>query len=170
MNYKHIIKERCAQCGSKENLTVDHIIPKAEGGSEAITNLQILCSNCNLAKGNIPPFWMRVKIIFRGDLFKMKNEMKSMLASRFGELKVWQITQDKAIENNKNNISNNAGQLARAQVRLDTHVKHLALMTDNYNKLIRALKLQWDEEKQDYVKIKVIKNKPNAKRSNVPKR
>ena len=42
---------RCAECGSKENLEYDHIIPASEGGSSTERNLQLLCESCNRAKG-----------------------------------------------------------------------------------------------------------------------
>ena len=40
----------CAQCGSTKNLTVDHVVPMAPGGSDDLTNLQILCKSCNSSK------------------------------------------------------------------------------------------------------------------------
>lgn len=42
---------RCTNCGSNENLEFDHIIPLAMNGSNTARNLQLLCENCNRAKG-----------------------------------------------------------------------------------------------------------------------
>ena len=37
---------RCVYCNTTENLTIDHIIPLSEGGTNAASNLRILCDNC----------------------------------------------------------------------------------------------------------------------------
>jgi 5-methylcytosine-specific restriction endonuclease McrA len=48
-------KNRCALCGSRlffsRNPHVDHIVPISRLGTNDITNLQLLCSKCNLGKG-----------------------------------------------------------------------------------------------------------------------
>jgi 5-methylcytosine-specific restriction endonuclease McrA len=41
---------RCAICGKKKKLTVDHIIPLSKKGSNFISNIQPLCINCNCSK------------------------------------------------------------------------------------------------------------------------
>lgn len=57
-NYRKIFNEllhkynfKCVCCGSKEKLSVDHIKPVSKGGTDDITNLQILCKSCNSSKG-----------------------------------------------------------------------------------------------------------------------
>lgn len=42
---------RCADCGTTERLTIDHILPLSRGGSNSPSNLQVLCSDCNASKG-----------------------------------------------------------------------------------------------------------------------
>ena len=42
----------CLKCGTTENITIDHIVPLAGGGSNWTDNLQLLCASCNAGKGN----------------------------------------------------------------------------------------------------------------------
>jgi 5-methylcytosine-specific restriction endonuclease McrA len=42
---------RCAECGSTENLVIDHIYPFSKGGKTELDNLQTLCKSCNSKKG-----------------------------------------------------------------------------------------------------------------------
>lgn len=42
----------CRLCGTVDNLTIDHIKPLSKEGSNALSNLQILCLKCNQRKGN----------------------------------------------------------------------------------------------------------------------
>lgn len=44
----------CIRCDSEIDLTVDHIIPEAEGGQATLENLQTLCRPCNARKGTNP--------------------------------------------------------------------------------------------------------------------
>jgi len=45
----------CVYCGSKKNLTIDHIIPKSRKGSNSWTNLITCCFPCNRMKGDRTP-------------------------------------------------------------------------------------------------------------------
>lgn len=43
---------RCVRCGSDQNLTIDHKIPRTAGGGNELENLQLLCLRCNQQKGS----------------------------------------------------------------------------------------------------------------------
>lgn len=40
-------KHRCQKCGSNYALQIDHIIPRAKGGTDLEENLRVLCRSCN---------------------------------------------------------------------------------------------------------------------------
>ena len=42
----------CQYCGSKGDLTFDHVVPRADGGITSWTNVVAACSPCNLKKGS----------------------------------------------------------------------------------------------------------------------
>jgi len=45
----------CVVCGTRRDLTVDHIKPESLGGTMELQNLQTLCRPCNSRKGARPP-------------------------------------------------------------------------------------------------------------------
>lgn len=46
----------CRGCGTHRDLTVDHVIPIAHGGTDDLENLQTLCRSCNSVKGTRSDF------------------------------------------------------------------------------------------------------------------
>ena len=45
----------CQYCGSRTNLTVDHVIPRSKGGSSSWENIVASCAPCNRRKGDALP-------------------------------------------------------------------------------------------------------------------
>ena len=46
---------RCGYCGTRDDLTLDHILPKSRGGQDTWHNLVTACQKCNTYKGNRTP-------------------------------------------------------------------------------------------------------------------
>ncbi|MEM6297422.1 MAG: HNH endonuclease [Bacteroidota bacterium] len=44
---------QCVYCGSKNNLTLDHVVPRSKGGKTSWTNLVTACQDCNSKKGDL---------------------------------------------------------------------------------------------------------------------
>lgn len=54
---------RCVYCGDASlHLEVDHVVPKAQGGSDSLDNLVTACRSCNRRKsGRTPEQWRAAK-------------------------------------------------------------------------------------------------------------
>ncbi len=63
---KHLFEEydyRCVYCGSKKDITIDHVVALNRGGANDITNAIPACKSCNASKCDKPLLiWMRSKI------------------------------------------------------------------------------------------------------------
>lgn len=46
---------RCQYCGSRDKLTIDHVLPKSRGGRDTWENLVAACVPCNNRKGDRTP-------------------------------------------------------------------------------------------------------------------
>ena len=46
----------CAYCGSEENITLDHVVPRSKGGVDYTHNVVACCESCNRDKSHTP--WM----------------------------------------------------------------------------------------------------------------
>lgn len=55
---------RCVACGRLSHdgvlLQVDHVLPRSKGGKDMLDNLQTLCSECNVGKGNRDSTCLRI--------------------------------------------------------------------------------------------------------------
>lgn len=57
---------KCEDCGTSQNLTIHHVTPKKDGGSNNITNLKVLCRCCHDKVHGIAPR--------NGFIMRMMNE------------------------------------------------------------------------------------------------
>lgn len=53
----------CAYCGSTKNLTLDHVLPRAQGGQTSWNNLITACYSCNSQKGDRTPEQARMPLL-----------------------------------------------------------------------------------------------------------
>ena len=58
-------KYECGYCGSKKNLTIDHIIPRSKGGDNSWNNLITCCNRCNNEKDDKTPEEAGMKLRFK---------------------------------------------------------------------------------------------------------
>ncbi|MCP4609013.1 MAG: HNH endonuclease [Planctomycetes bacterium] len=62
---KMTFPQACYYCGSRDNLTVDHLIPRIKGGPDESDNLIWACRSCNSSKqGRDMLTWMQGKNTF----------------------------------------------------------------------------------------------------------
>jgi diadenosine tetraphosphate (Ap4A) HIT family hydrolase len=96
-DYYRVLKEsggKCALCGTTKNerpLHVDHIKPRSMGGKTEYSNLQVLCSKCNLTKSNRDETDFRHKMNFKNDpgCKFCSDKVKTRVVDEFGT--VWAI-------------------------------------------------------------------------------
>ena len=65
LSRKNILRRdghRCQYCGTSQNLTVDHVVPKSKGGEDSWDNLVTACIKCNNKKGNRTPEEAKMKL------------------------------------------------------------------------------------------------------------
>lgn len=73
----------CAYCGSKKELTIDHILPKSRGGKNSWTNLITCCLSCNLKKGDKTPEEAKMPLLFT-------PKIPSFLSNDSSIKKIWE--------------------------------------------------------------------------------
>ena len=70
--YKGSPMIKCAYCGSKKELTIDHVVPRCKGGSDFTKNVVCCCHSCNQSKAHSP--WEEWYL--SQDFFSLKNYNK----------------------------------------------------------------------------------------------
>lgn len=93
-------EHRCQYCGerhTKQDLTIDHVLPRSRGGEDTWENLVLACVQCNLRKSNRTPDEAHMRLL--------RKPVKPNWLPRFGvqiprnELVSWQRFVDLAYWN-----------------------------------------------------------------------
>jgi len=53
----------CQYCGSRSNLTVDHVVPRSKGGASSWENIVAFCAPCNRRKGDALPRQVGMRLL-----------------------------------------------------------------------------------------------------------
>lgn len=92
-------QHRCQYCGdrhSRQDLTIDHVLPRSRGGKDTWDNLVLACVACNLRKGSRTPEEAHMRLLRRPAVPKWmprfgmqipRNEL--MTWQRFVDLAYW---------------------------------------------------------------------------------
>ena len=69
------LPKECVFCGSKKELTTDHLIPSNRGGDDSADNLVLACQACNSSRGDRGIFeWLGIK---------KKDELHRLVAGKY---------------------------------------------------------------------------------------
>lgn len=56
------LQRECVYCGSTNNLTTDHLIPRNKGGDDSADNVVLACQSCNSSRSDKGIFeWLGLK-------------------------------------------------------------------------------------------------------------
>ena len=77
---------RCMYCGKKvntQNFTVDHVIPRKQGGKTSWTNIVTACNKCNNIKDCRTPEQAGMKLLKKPIAPKIEETIESTILDRF---------------------------------------------------------------------------------------
>jgi len=78
---KALYAEECVYCGSKKNLTVDHLLPLVHGGCSHEINIVIACASCNHEKDSkIPGYNFNIQCETRKLISEVQKSLREKLS------------------------------------------------------------------------------------------
>ena len=69
------LPKQCVYCGSMNDLTTDHLVPRSRGGDESADNVVLACQPCNALRGS--------KGIFEWLGLKEKDKLHRLVAGKY---------------------------------------------------------------------------------------
>ena len=139
---------RCRYCGVRlklRRLTIDHVVPRSRGGSNALTNLVLACGPCNLAKGRQGGLMERIVVVYervstdRQDISRQAAQRRRASADHPGAEP--RVIQDDGVSAYKVPIFDRPG--GRALCDLIEAGRVSALYVDAQDRLSRGRQSEW---------------------------
>lgn len=147
--------KKCLECGSTNELTVDHIIPLSRGGVNSPDNLRTLCGPCNRRKGSRIEWewWERLQMAFHVDAIvdRLKNELKGQIASIRGTALA---EANRAMQNEVSKLRND---IKDKDHIVDQQATATALLHDRLRALETHLKIEYVKEVSEFKGYRKIK-------------
>lgn len=88
LNRENVFKRdgfKCQYCGTENELTLDHLVPKAKGGKTSWNNLITACKSCNSIKGNYSPKEVGLQLSYHPYRPSYIMYLKNLSGNRFEE-------------------------------------------------------------------------------------
>lgn len=91
---------QCAYCGKKDvPLQIEHIVPRARGGTDSITNLALACQKCNEKKGakSIEEFLSKKPALLKRIKSQLKATLKDAAAVNATRYKILEVLKESGL-------------------------------------------------------------------------
>lgn len=105
---------KCENCGSSDNLQIDHCLPVSLGGTDDVVNLRVLCRGCNIKRNDsvlltrsdtikkqIKTNMHNYKMIIEDVKFKLLEKNKQVLILEYMIERLQKIMQQQLAEKDK---------------------------------------------------------------------
>jgi hypothetical protein len=91
------LQKECVFCGARDNLQVDHLVPRSRGGSDSSDNSVWSCKPCNVSRGD--------KGVFQWLGLKKKDVLHRLVAGKYLKQLYELHTEKGTLEISKNSLA-----------------------------------------------------------------
>lgn len=135
---------KCKKCGSTADLTLDHIKPKSDGGTDSMDNLQTLCGTCNINKASFQKISLMERIKYIWNTFERAQSMGYLLKKEL-RIDLFEYATKQTVADKIKSMTENAEQkFVTFNLRLDTLTKTIetALSSKDKKDAIKFVELE----------------------------